>query len=98
MVLEQDFKEGHALAVADFSGSGYDQVVMGWRIPDKDGKVGIRLYSPKDNSGINWDAQWVDENGMACEDLQVMDMNADGKPDVIAAGRATRNLVIYWNK
>jgi hypothetical protein len=98
VVLEQDFKEGHALAVADFSGNGNDQVVMGWRIPDKDGKVGIKLYSAKDNSGTNWDAQWIDENGMACEDLQVADMNEDGKPDIIASGRATRNLVIYWNK
>ena len=98
VVLEKDFKEGHALAVADFSVSGNDQVVMGWRVPDKDGKVGIKLYSPTDNSGTNWNAQWIDENGMACEDLQVMDMNADGKPDIIASGRATRNLVIYWNQ
>jgi hypothetical protein len=98
VVLEKDFKEGHALALADFSGSGSDQVVMGWRVPDKDGKVGIKLYSPADPSGTNWNAQWIDENGMACEDLQVMDMNGDGKPDIIASGRATRNLVIYWNK
>ncbi len=41
---------------------------------------------------------WIDKNGMACEDLQVMDMNGDGKPDIVAAGRATGNLKIYWNK
>jgi hypothetical protein len=34
---------------------------------------------------------------MATEDLQVMDMNGDGKPDIVAAGRATKNLKIYWN-
>jgi hypothetical protein len=97
-ILDDNIREGHALAVADFDGSGRQQVVMGWRLPNKDGKVGIRIYSPKDAFGKTWDANWVDENGMACEDLQVMDMNADGKPDIIASGRATHNLVIYWNK
>jgi hypothetical protein len=35
---------------------------------------------------------------MACENLKVADLNDDGKPDIIAAGRATNNLKIYWNK
>ncbi len=26
------------------------------------------------------------------------DLNGDGKPDIIAAGRATKNLVVYWNE
>jgi hypothetical protein len=34
---------------------------------------------------------------MACEDLQVMDLNADGKLDIVASGRATHNLKVYWN-
>jgi len=35
---------------------------------------------------------------MACEDLQVADLNGDGRPDIVAAGRATRNLKIYFNE
>jgi hypothetical protein len=35
---------------------------------------------------------------MACEDLQIADLNGDGKPDIIASGRSTNNLRIYWNK
>jgi len=27
-----------------------------------------------------------------------MDLNADGKPDIVASGRSTKNLKIYWNK
>jgi hypothetical protein len=30
--------------------------------------------------------------------LKVADLNADGKLDIIAAGRASKNLVIYWNR
>ena len=37
-------------------------------------------------------------NGMACEDLKVADLNGDGKKAIIAAGRSTHNLVVYWNQ
>jgi hypothetical protein len=96
-VLDTSLAEGHALIAADFLGLGDEQVVAGWRRPDKNGKVGIKLYSQKNRSGRNWNQQWIDENGMACEDLQVMDLNNDGRLDIVASGRATRNLKIYWN-
>jgi hypothetical protein len=35
---------------------------------------------------------------MACEDLKVADLDDDGDLDIIAAGRSTQNLKIYWNK
>jgi len=95
-VIDDNVKEGHALAAADFLGIGNDQVVAGWRIPNKDSVTGIKIYIKKEEAG--WESQWVDKNGIACEDLQVMDLNGDGKPDIVAAGRATHNLKVYWNK
>jgi FG-GAP-like repeat len=97
-VLDDQLKEGHALATADLLGLGRDQVVAGWRLPNADNKVGIKLYVPADKAGTQWQSYWIDENGMATEDLQVRDLNGDGKPDIVAAGRATKNLKIYWNK
>ena len=35
---------------------------------------------------------------MAVEDLKLADLDADGRLDIIAAGRSTKNLKIYWNK
>ena len=97
-VLLSGINQGHALATADLTGSGRQQIVMGWREPDKDGKVGVKIFVPEGDEGSHWKDYWIDDNGMACEDLQVADLNADGKPDIIAAGRATKNLKIYWNK
>lgn len=99
VVIDDSLVEGHALACADFLGLGHDQVVAGWRKPNADGKVGIRLYVPTAADASAWKLHdIVDENGMACEDLKATDLNGDGKPEIIAAGRATKNLVIYWNE
>ena len=98
LVLDSNIKEGHALACGDFLGTGNDQVVAGWRIPNKDGKVGVKMYVRKDAMGKEWESYWIDDNGMACEDIQVMDFNNDGKKDIVASGRATHNLKIYWNR
>ena len=96
-VLDSTLKEGHALQSADVLGLGYDQVIAGWRNPNSEGKVGIKLYTKTQSSNDKWTAQWIDENGMACEDLQVMDLNGDGKLDIVSSGRSTHNLKIYWN-
>ncbi|KAA5542900.1 FG-GAP repeat domain-containing protein [Adhaeribacter rhizoryzae] len=97
-VLDENLKDGHGLATADLLGLGRDQVVAGWRVPNAENKVGVKLYVPTDKTGTQWQAHWIDDNGMATEDLRVQDLNGDGKPDIIAAGRATKNLKIYWNR
>lgn len=98
ILLDSNIKEGHALATADFLGTGSDQVVAGWRSPNANGEVGVRLYVRSGSNPVEWTKHWIDQNGMACEDLQVADLNNDGKPDIIASGRATKNLKIYWNE
>ncbi len=97
-VLFDDLAEGHALACADLLGLGRDQIVVGWRNPNSQGKVGIKIFVPVDDSGEGWMHYWIDDNDMACEDLKIVDLDADGDLDIVAAGRATRNLKIYWNQ
>lgn len=95
-LLTDNLNQAHALAVADFLGIGKQQIVVGWREPNRDKKVGIKLFSQK-NETKSWEEFTIDDNKMACEDMQVADLNGDGKLDIIAAGRTTKNLMIYWN-
>ena len=81
-------------------GRGFPEVVAGWREPDADGKTGIKLYVRDDASG---EEKWAThvlgpETPMACEDMVAADLDADGKTDLVATGRATHNVVIYWNR
>lgn len=98
-VLDDQLVDGHAVACGDLLKTGSDQMVVGWRAMNRPGvKVGIKLFTPLDNAGKEWRTTLVDDNQMACEDLCLADMNGDGKLDIIASGRATHNVVIYFNE
>lgn len=88
------------MATGDLLGIGSDQIVAGWRANGKPGeKVGIKLFVATDARGAAWKQHaMIDENTMACEDLKIADLDGDGRPDIIAAGRATKNVIIYWNE
>ncbi|MDA1273883.1 MAG: FG-GAP and VCBS repeat-containing protein [Verrucomicrobia bacterium] len=97
-VLDDSLVDGHALACGDFIGLGRDQIVVGWRaMNSRNAKVGIKILTPLDATGSQWRTTLVDDNTMACEDLKVADLNGDGRLDIVGAGRATKNLKIYWN-
>lgn len=97
-VLDSSLADGHAVATGDLLHQGSDQIVIGWRGKNVDGKVGVKLFETKDSSGSEWTETPIDDNTMACEDLKVADLNGDGWLDIIAAGRATKNVKIYWNQ
>ena len=79
-VLDTKLNQGHAVAVGDFLGNGQRQIVAGWRAANEDGKFGIKIYFPESGNGLErrWNSFFVDENNMACEDLRVADLDADG--------------------
>jgi FG-GAP-like repeat len=97
-VLDEAIKDGHALACADFLGVGSDQVLVGWRAMGAPGVPGIKLFTPLDEDGSQWRQTQVSAEAVAVEDFKVGDLNDDGKIDIVAAGRQTKNLVIFFNE
>ena len=95
VVLAGNLGQGHAIGVADLAGQGRPQIVAGWRNKNADGDTGVRLFWQ--GSDKSWHSQWVDQNGMATEDLRIGDLDGDGRLDIVAAGRSTKNLKVYWN-
>jgi hypothetical protein len=98
-VLDETLVDGHALAAGDLIRQGRDQIVVGWRAMNKPGaKVGVKVFTAQDDKAEKWVPTMVDDGGMACEDLLLADLNGDGKLDIAAAGRATKNVKIYFNE
>lgn len=91
-VIEDGLAGAHALGWGDFDGDGEDELAVGWR----DKKFGVAVYKRGPDGA--WSKSMVDEGGMAAEDLTVADLNGDGRPEIVAVGRSTANMKIYWNE
>ncbi|MBM3728636.1 MAG: VCBS repeat-containing protein [Acidobacteria bacterium] len=92
-VIDAKLDGGHALGWADFDGDGNEELVAGWRNkPD----FGVAVYRRKPDG--SWGGREMIDREMAAEDLTVADLNADGRPDIVAGGRLTENVRIYWNE
>jgi hypothetical protein len=97
-VLDDQLLWGHAVWFADLDGDGGDELIIGVR--DDKAKAagqrrGVRIYRW---DGKAWQRQLVDEGGVAVEDLAAADLDGDGKVDIVAVGRATKNVRIYWQR
>lgn len=97
-VIDDELKWGHAVSTADIDGDGNDELIIGVR--DNGGKqpCGVRIYRALDDRGARWSRQIVESGGVAVEDLAAADLDGDGRIDLVAVGRATKNARIYWNR
>jgi hypothetical protein len=100
-VLDEHLKWGHAVWCADLDGDGDDELIIGVRdnlssTPQE--RCGVRIYKAVDGSATKWARHIIDDGGVAVEDLAAADLNGDGRIDIVAVGRQTHNLRIYWNE
>ena len=81
-------------------GDGSDELIIGVRddLDQKDHRRGVRIYKALDDKGAKWARHILDDGGGAVEDLTIGDLDGDGRIDIIAVGRATKNIRIYWNE
>ena len=100
VVLDDTLGRGHALWIADLNGDGNDEIIVGHSQPAT-GEIkgpGVYYYQAEDDTGTKWTKHVVDDGGMATEDLFVLDLTGDGKPDIVAGGRDTHNVKLYVNQ
>jgi hypothetical protein len=58
----------------------------------------VEVWWNTDKAGRLWRQQVLDAGGIATEDLTVADLTGDGRPDILAGGRATKNVRLYINQ
>jgi hypothetical protein len=98
-VIDTELKWGHGLWCADLDGDGNDEIIVGVRDPFNEKiRSGVNVFRATDAAGTKWEKHVIDNGGVAVEDLACADLNGDGKIDIVAVGRATKNVKIYWNQ
>ncbi len=102
-LLDEKLRWGHAVWCADLDGDGEEELIIGVRDNlDKSAnpqeRRGVRIYKALDGTGTRWARHILDDGGVAVEDLAAADLNNDGRIDIVAVGRATGNVRIYWNE
>jgi hypothetical protein len=101
-VLDSSLHEGHGIWLADLDRDGSDDIIASSRAGKPGEGRGVFAYSPSSPTGNASDATWtkhvIDDQDMAAEDMAAADLNGDGNIDIVAVGRATHNVRVYWNE
>jgi hypothetical protein len=100
-VVDEQLKWGHAVWCADLDGDGDDELIVGVRdnlSQQPQERRGVRIYKATDRSAAHWSRHIIEDGGVAVEDLAAADLNGDGRIDIVAVGRQTHNMRIYWNE
>lgn len=98
-VIDEELLWGHAIACANLDADPEEELIIGVRDnKSTERPCGVRIYDPNGADPKTWKRTLLDPASVAVEDLTVGDLNGDNKPDIVAVGRATHNVKIYFNK
>ena len=94
-VIFSELREGHEVCVGDFNGDGRDDIVAGDRAK---GEISSsHVFYSQDDAGSQWRHEILDPMGMSASGCSVVDINRDGRPDIVQIGGATANIKWYEN-
>ena len=90
-VIDPEATDSHTIVAADVDGRGRDAIIVGQR----QGKRSLYLYSARDEAGLEWDKEVLDEGAMPASGCATGDLNGDKRVDIVCI--ASTELKWYEN-
>lgn len=104
-VIDQPVQWGHGVWVANLDDDKDEELIIGQRDKNKTGGdhpagPGVYVFDPVVKAGapLAFERHVIDDGGVAVEDVLAADLDGDGREDLVAGGRATHNVVVYFNR
>lgn len=104
-LIDQPVQWGHGVWVANLDDDKDEELIIGQRDKNKPGGdhpagPGVYVFDPVVKAGepLAFERHVIDDGGVAVEDVLAADLDGDGREDLVAGGRATHNVVVYFNR
>ena len=93
-LIDDTLNRGHSLAAVDVDEDGVLEVICGY---NGEG-TSLHLYRPEDLAHNHWRKETIDNGGLGVGQMHVVDMNGNGRLDIVASGLSTGNVKWYKNQ
>ena len=93
-LIDDTLNRGHSLAAVDVDGDGVLEIVCGY---NGEG-TSLHLYRPENLTQNRWSKETIDDGGLGVGQMHVLDMNGNGRLDIVASGLSTGNVKWYENQ
>ena len=91
--IDNTLNRGHSLHGIDIDGDGVVEVISGY---NGEGRS-LHLYRPENFEKNFWKKETIDAGDMGIGHMEVVDLNEDGRLDIVASGMSTGNVKWYEN-
>ena len=88
--INDELNRGHSLWCGDVDGDGVLEVVSGYNGPG----TALQIFRPENLEAGTWGVEKIDD-GIGMGQMDVVDLNGDGKLDIAASGMSTGNVRWY---
>ena len=92
--IDDTLNRGHSLAAVDVDGDGVLEIICGY---NGEG-TNLHLYRPENLEKNRWHKETIDDGGLGVGQMHVLDMNGNGRVDIVASGLSTGNVKWYENQ